>query len=90
MPSEYKVIKRDDVRVFFARGPVTSISKSHVLNALMRFAILIPGFLFIDIWLLILCDTCIYAIIIYKLKLFSVYDVSHTLASVCEPLMRSQ
>ena len=30
---------------------------------LMRIAILIHGFLFIDIWLLISCDTGIYAII---------------------------
>ena len=43
----------------FAWHPVMSKNKSHVLTI----SILIPGFLFITIWLLISCDMGIYAII---------------------------
>ena len=52
----------------FARGPVTGISKSHVLTAhAHEIAILIHGFLFINIQLLISCDTGIYAILTKKI-----------------------
>ena len=47
----------------FAWRPVTSMNKSHVLTARAIIAILIHGFLFINIWLLISCDTTFYVVI---------------------------
>ena len=55
------------ISISFAWRPVMSINKSHVLTAHVHknCYILINGFLFINIWLLISCDTGIYAIIIF-------------------------
>ena len=52
------------ISMCFAQCMVMGINKSHVLTAgAHEIAILIHGFLFIDICLLISCDTGIYAII---------------------------
>ena len=59
----------------FAWRPVTSINKSHVLTTCAHgTAILMHGFLFINIWLLICCDTGIYAIMFNNLTAGREFD----------------